>query len=90
MNEPFSTLAPDRAISLGGVGTISSEARREIMGDDTLLTINEVATLVGVSSRQIYSMIHRRTFPFPRKLGALSRWRLGTVKDWVRALPNRS
>jgi excisionase family DNA binding protein len=72
------------------VGSVSTESRRNVLGDDTLLTINEVASLVGVSTRQIYAMIHRRTFPFPRKIGALSRWRLGTVKDWLRQLPNRS
>ena len=60
-----------------------SDARREILGDDTLLTVGEVAFLVGCSRRQIYAMIHRHTFPGPRKIGALSRWRLGTIKRWL-------
>jgi excisionase family DNA binding protein len=59
------------------------EARREILGDDTLLTVGDVAFLVGCSKRQIYAMIHRHTFPGPRKIGALSRWRLGTIKRWL-------
>ena len=33
------------------VRTISTESRQEVLGDDTLLTINEVATLVGVTGR---------------------------------------
>jgi excisionase family DNA binding protein len=62
-----------------------SEARREILGDDTLLSVGEVALLVGCSKRQIYAMIHRHTFPGPRKIGALSRWRLGIIRNWLRA-----
>lgn len=85
MTEENRDLADRPADPKGGLGTTSSVLRRQILGDDVLLTVKEVASLVGVSTRQIYAMIHRRTFPFPKKLGALSRWRLGTVKEWVRA-----
>jgi excisionase family DNA binding protein len=68
-----------------GAGTRESAflLRAQILGDDRLLTVKEVAELVGVSTRQIYAMIHRHTFPGPRKLGALSHWRLGLVKSWL-------
>jgi excisionase family DNA binding protein len=70
----------DSAISLRAL-------RAQILGEDYLLTIGEVAAIVGISKRQIYHLIHRRTFPTPRKLGALSRWRLGTIREWIRIGP---
>ncbi|MGE5191558.1 MAG: helix-turn-helix transcriptional regulator [Deltaproteobacteria bacterium] len=70
----------------GGAGAAPFAVRREILGDDALLTVGEVAFLVGCSKRQIYCMIHRKTFPGPtRKLGVLSRWRLGVVRNWLQA-----
>jgi predicted DNA-binding transcriptional regulator AlpA len=78
--------------SADGAGSEPSviSSRFAILGDDLLLTVEQVAGLVGVSKRQIYHMIHRGTFPPPRKLHALSRWPLRIIKDWLRNGPRVS
>ena len=85
MTEQLPILATQGTVAPGGTlpTTGSFPAQMQILGDDVLLTVKEVAFLIGVSPRQIYTMIHRKTFPGPRKLGALSRWRLGLVKSWL-------
>ena len=87
MTEQLSSLTVQSAPSAGGIGTRedADSLRREILGDDVLLRIDQVAFLVGCSQRQIYAMIHRGRFPGPRKLGVLSRWRLGLLKQWLHA-----
>jgi excisionase family DNA binding protein len=83
MADQYAGLESGAALPPGGAGIGESVFRAHILGDDVLLTVKEVAFLVGVSTRQIYCMIHRGTFPAPRKLGALSRWRLGTIRRWL-------
>jgi excisionase family DNA binding protein len=90
MNDQIHGLAPELTNSPGVTGISDRAMRAQILGDDVLLTVSEVAALVGVSVRQIYAMIHRRTFPGPRKIGALSRWTLGTVKRWLHDPPQRA
>jgi predicted DNA-binding transcriptional regulator AlpA len=87
MTEQLPSGMPETTVSGLGSGTRQclGKARHGILGDDTLLDIKEVAQLVGVSPRQIYKMMHRQRFPGPKKLGALSRWRLGVIRQWLRA-----
>ena len=59
------------------------DAVTEALGDDALLTVEDVARVVGCSTRNIYAMIHRKAIPFPIKVGALTRWRLGTIRQWI-------
>ena len=57
----------------------------DLMGDDTLLNVSQVAQIVGCSVRTIYAMIHRRHIPHPLKLSAMTRWRTGTIRRWIQA-----
>ena len=89
MAEQIASETPKMLSASDGTGSEPSviSSRFAILGDDVLLTVEDVSKLVGVSKRQIYHMIHRGTFPPPRKLHALSRWPLRTVKDWLRNGP---
>ena len=72
----------------------SLAARVAILGDDTLVSPEEIAALIPCCVRHVYHLLHRRepardkdkAFPFPKKLGGLTRWRLGTFREWTRRM----
>lgn len=48
----------------------------------TLIRINQVAELLGVSSRSIYRRVKAGDMPPPVKIGHLTRWRVNEIQDW--------
>ena len=51
-----------------------------------LLTVREVAQLLGCSPRHVYRMTDAGKFPRPIKFGTLVRWPRSTVESWVGAI----
>lgn len=48
-----------------------------------LLNVNAVASLLGISSRQVYRLADRGRMPRPVRLGALVRWRRAELLEWI-------
>lgn len=58
--------------------------RTEIEVDNKLLlSIREVAQLLGVSQRAIWGWAHDGKFPAPLELGRLRRWRRQDIETWL-------
>lgn len=52
----------------------------------TLLTAPQVATLIGVSPRQVWNLAARGLLPRPIKLASSTRWRRAEVEAAIAAL----
>jgi prophage regulatory protein len=50
-----------------------------------LLTVEEVATRLSLSTGMVYKMIRAGTFPRPVLVGTRSRWSEREVDDWITA-----
>lgn len=54
-----------------------------------LLKAEDVATLLAISTRQVYRLADYGKMPRPLKLGGAVRWRKGDVQDWIeKGCPN--
>jgi prophage regulatory protein len=55
-------------------------------GDDRLIPITEVSSLVGLKSSAIYTRVAAGSMPAPVRLSQrCSRWRLSAVRAWIEA-----
>jgi predicted DNA-binding transcriptional regulator AlpA len=54
-----------------------------VSGDDRLITLSEVESIVSFGKTWIYGEIKARRFPPPIKFGSSSRWSERRVKAWV-------
>lgn len=51
-----------------------------------LLTVRQVASLLGCSSRHVHRLTDRGAMPRPTKLGSvLVRWRRADIEEWIAA-----
>ena len=50
-----------------------------------LLDVRAVAAMLGCSQRHVYRLADAGRLPSPVKLGALVRWRLTELHDWLEA-----
>ncbi len=50
-----------------------------------LIDIEQVAHILGCSSRHVRRLIDSRRMPHPIKLGALTRWTKVTIDNWIAA-----
>jgi len=48
-----------------------------------LLTVKEVAELLGFSERTVYRLADSGTMPGPIKIGASVRWRKNELDQWI-------
>ncbi|MFG0320064.1 MAG: helix-turn-helix transcriptional regulator [Planctomycetota bacterium JB042] len=48
-----------------------------------LLSVNEVADLLGCSIRHVHRLVAERKAPSPIRLGASARWRRSDLEQWV-------
>lgn len=51
--------------------------------DSALLSVREVADLLGCSARHVYRMTDAGRMPPPVRLGSLVRWPRATLEEWV-------
>lgn len=51
----------------------------------TLLTVQEVATLLRVSKRTVYRLVLQNKLPEPRKIGRSIRWHKQELLSWLEA-----
>lgn len=49
-----------------------------------MLTVHDVARMLNCSVRTVYRLTDSGRMPRPVKLGALVRWRRGTIEDWIK------
>ncbi|QVL33221.1 helix-turn-helix domain-containing protein [Telmatocola sphagniphila] len=50
-----------------------------------LVTVNDIAALLGCTWRTVYRMADEGKIPFGLKIGGLRRWHLGEFKEWIAA-----
>jgi len=53
------------------------------MTTPVLLTVKEVAEMLGLSERTIYRLSDAGNMPSPVKLGAAVRWRTKELETWI-------
>lgn len=58
---------------------------RKIEAPVRLLDVNDVAEMLGVSSRQVYRLADGGLMPKPIKLGGSVRWDRNVIDEWVAA-----
>lgn len=56
---------------------------RFAMGDDILLSMKDITAHSGLSDKYYYSLIARKLFPRPLKIGRSSRWRKSDYEAWL-------
>src|SRR5262245_44813930 len=52
--------------------------------DEAAVDVRPVARMLCCSVRHIWRMVDSGAMPRPLELGRLRRWRLGTLRDWLR------
>jgi len=52
--------------------------------EEKLLTINELANIVGFRKSTIYKFIKKGKFPKQIKIGKSSRWKLSDIQNWIK------
>ena len=48
-----------------------------------LLTVEQVAEMLGIKPRTVWRMLSRKTFPEPRRFGGNTRWEEHRIRDWI-------
>jgi excisionase family DNA binding protein len=48
-----------------------------------LIKVDELAEMLGVSTRTLYRMVSAHKVPEPIRLGGCTRWRLDLVREWI-------
>ncbi|MFN7878277.1 MAG: helix-turn-helix transcriptional regulator [Pirellula sp.] len=57
--------------------------------DPLMLKVDDVATLLAISTRQVFRLSDSGKMPRPLKLGGAVRWRRGDVEAWIaKGCPN--
>jgi prophage regulatory protein len=55
-------------------------------GDDRLIPIKEVSSLVGLKSSAIYNRVAAGLMPAPVRLSSrCSRWKISSIRAWIEA-----
>jgi hypothetical protein len=52
--------------------------------DDAAVAVDAVALTLACSARHVWRMSDAGLMPAPLALGKLRRWRVGTLRDWLR------
>lgn len=52
-----------------------------------LLTLREVAGILGVSRSGLYHLLAKRELPAPMRIGRASRWDPAELEAWIRTRP---
>jgi excisionase family DNA binding protein len=48
-----------------------------------LLSAREVASVLGISERQVWRMVSAGELPAPKNVGTLTKWRRSEIEAWV-------
>ena len=48
-----------------------------------LITIDELASMLGMSKRTVWRLLSAGQIPEPIRLGGCTRWRLDLVRQWI-------
>lgn len=52
-------------------------------GDPTLISAEQLATILGMSKRTVWRLLSARQLPTPVRIGHSTRWRLDDVRRWI-------
>lgn len=58
-------------------------APRECAAKPLLLTVGDVATLLGCSTRSVYRLAYSGRMPEPLRIGGMVRWPRAVIETWV-------
>jgi predicted DNA-binding transcriptional regulator AlpA len=53
--------------------------------DDAAVDVRPVAQMLACSIRHVWRMADAGAMPAPLSLGRLRRWRVGTLREWIRS-----
>lgn len=53
------------------------------IANSRLIKADELAALLGVSTRTLWRMLSNQRIPQPVRLGGCTRWRLDQVQRWI-------
>lgn len=59
---------------------------KDSLTDDSLLTLADLAKHLQCNARTVRRMVADGECPPPFKLGGATRWRWGTIREWIRAV----
>jgi excisionase family DNA binding protein len=62
---------------------MSKTATHSPMEPPAMLSVDQVARLLGCSSRHVYRLADSGRLPRPLKLGALVRWPRKAIDEWL-------
>jgi predicted DNA-binding transcriptional regulator AlpA len=65
-------------------GPLFTMADLAALPDDSAIDVGAVATMTSCSSRHVWRMSDQGLMPAPLQLGRLRRWRVGTLREWLR------
>src|SRR5262245_41252021 len=52
--------------------------------DDATVGVGAVAVVLSCSERHLWRRVDAGRAPAPLRIGRLRRWRIGTLRDWIR------
>ena len=67
------------------MSTVAHELHNEIPGNERLVTVDEVAERLAVSTRSIWRLVSARKIVLPIKVGGATRWREAELIRWMAA-----
>src|SRR5262245_55945354 len=73
--------APPRARRPAGLPDLAGLAA---LPDEAAVDVRPVARLLCCSVRHVWRMVDSGAMPRPLALGRLRRWRIGTLREWLR------
>ena len=63
--------------------THTSSQRQSTQSNARLLDVQQVAEILGCSTRHVFRLSDSGKMPRPVKLGALVRWNRSAIEDWI-------
>ncbi|WP_370611558.1 helix-turn-helix transcriptional regulator [Klebsiella aerogenes] len=56
-----------------------------LLDQDQFLRVDDVADMIGISTKHIYALVKRGEFPVQYRFGRCARWSLREVNSWLEA-----
>ena len=76
-------MARNDRTSAGPVDGVSPPVPVDVPDHPLLLTVDDVARLLSVSTRTVWRLLSKGEFPEPVRLGKVVRWRLAEIQFWI-------
>lgn len=58
---------------------------RQAAHESLLITADEVATMIGISTRTLWRLLSAGKLPTPVRIGGSTRWQRDAIREWIRS-----